>query len=123
LNISTLTKAYLRGLSYFLLSPFPWNIATGNQLVAYPQMVLWYFLLFFAAVGVSEGLRFSRDETVFIVLFILIGVSLWAMTEGNIGAAFRHRDYFSFLIFIYSSAGILNLVGRSRSIKQGTVRT
>lgn len=109
LNIKHFAGAYLKGVSYFLLSPFPWRISSPGQLMAYPQNVLWYFLLFFSIFGFAGNPKPSIDKTVFIIFFILIGVSLWSLSEANIGAAFRHRDYFSPLVFIYSSAGIIRL--------------
>lgn len=109
LNIKDLAGAYIKGVSYFLLSPFPWRISSAAQLVAYPQIILWYFLLFFSIFGLASNPKYSIDKTVFIIFFILIGVSLWSLAEANIGAAFRHRDYFSPFVFIYSSAGIMRL--------------
>ena len=38
-----------------------------------------------------------------------------AMLEGNIGAAFRHRDYITPLVFIFAAAGIVNVY---RKIKE-----
>ncbi len=110
LTIAPLGRAYLKGVGYFLLSPFPWRIASFNQLKAYPQVLFWYALLLFSAAGLYQGMRFHSHKTIFFVLFIVIGISCWAMVEGNIGSAFRHRDFFAPAVFVYSSPGILHFL-------------
>jgi len=114
LSISSLGYAYLKGFCYFLFTPFPWSISNLNQLSAYPQVIAWYFLLSFSVFGFLEGLRSSKDKTIFVILFLVLGISLFSFAEGNIGSAFRHRDNFSPLIFIYSAAGMVKLFTNKR---------
>lgn len=103
-------SAYLKGLAYFLLSPFPWAIRSLSQLAAYPQIILWYFILMLSVYGFAKGGGAAVRETLVIGIFILLFSSVNSLAEGNIGAAFRHRDYISPLIFIYASYA-LALVG------------
>jgi hypothetical protein len=115
LSFSNLSRMYVRGLSYFFLTPFPWNITSMNQALACPQIVFWYIILALSIPGIIHGLKVSREITVFIIIYIFAGLSLWSISEGNIGAAFRHRDYFSLLIFIFSAWTIQYLYERYRT--------
>ena len=36
---------FFRAWLYFMLEPFPWRSSTKLQLLAYPQTILWYFLI------------------------------------------------------------------------------
>jgi len=112
LDIPTLSFAYIKGMIYFIFSPFPWKINSLNQLMAYPEVVIWYFLVFFAMIGVCSGFKRFPQETLFVLSFVVIGISLLALGEGNIGAAFRHRGYFAPLIFIYAAAGMTHIFKR-----------
>lgn len=105
-----MAKAYSKGLTYFILSPFPWAMQSMNQLMAYPQVILWYALILLALYGFREGFRRDRYTTVLILSFLVVGVSLWSIAEANIGAAFRHRDFLAPFIFIYASCAIVKAI-------------
>jgi len=103
IRLSDIFPAYLKGFAYFLLSPFPWAIRSLSQLAAYPQVILWYFSLLLFCYGFAKGGGVAAKETAIIGFFILLFVSINSLAEGNIGAAFRHRDYISPLVFVYVS--------------------
>ncbi len=100
-------KAYLKGIVYFLFTPFPWMISSLRQLAAYPQVILWYIFFPFALSGIVKAFKMKKGrEALPLVLYVVIGVSIMAFLEGNMGAAFRHRDYFLPIIFVFSAFGI-----------------
>jgi 4-amino-4-deoxy-L-arabinose transferase-like glycosyltransferase len=109
LYLPGLLGAYIKGIAYILFSPFPWSINSLNQLLAYPQMMLWYCLLLFSIIGFWLGFKRDAHKTVLAALFVFVGFSFLAMWEGNLGSAFRHRDYFAPLIFIFASAGAVRI--------------
>ncbi len=106
LDLGSLVIFYFKAIGYFILVPFPWRLSSLNQILAYPQIVLWYLLLFLSVVGFTKALKISKENNFFIIMFFLIGISIFAMVESNMGSAFRHRDIFSFIIFIYAMAGL-----------------
>ena len=104
-----------KGFIYAHFSPFLWNIKIQTQLLAYPQVLFSMFGFIFLLVGISSSM-ISNFRLFFPILFFLgiytIGFSI---TEGNIGAAFRHRDLFLPLyIFLFS-------IGFGSFVKQQSV--
>lgn len=107
-SLRDMVTMYIKGISYFLFSPFPWVPLSGNQLVSLPQVVAWYFLIIFAFLGFFQGLKSSLRKNIFILIFLIVGISIFSIGEGNIGTAFRHRDNFSLIVLIYSAAGLVS---------------
>lgn len=111
-SLIDVSKAYTRGMYYVLLSPFPWRVDSELQLMAYPQAVLWYFMIPFILYGFYLGLKINRFATTLIFLYSFFVFSLFALVEGNIGALFRHKDMVMPFLIIYFGAGINKLIGR-----------
>lgn len=97
----------LKGLAYALFCPFLWDIPSKSQLMAYPQSLFMLLGFFFLVRGVclstASYAQFFFPVTFTVFLFI-IGFSL---TEGNIGAAFRHRELFLPCYLLFFSTGFL----------------
>jgi flagellar biosynthesis protein FlhB len=99
--------AYIKGLLYAFFSPFPWSIKSLNQFQAYPQMLFCYFSIPFAIIGLFYGLLCCRRQIIFIILmFALTMISLLALSEGNIGGVFRHRDWLNIFYLMFVAAGL-----------------
>ncbi len=113
LDIPAFIAIYLKGAAYFLFSPFPWRIQTLGQFFVLPQIVAWYALFAFSLIGAARTFKTKPSETIALISFMTIGVSIWALTEGNVGAAFRHRDHFSAIIFIFAAIGIQNAITKA----------
>jgi len=109
LKVPDIFEAYFKGAAYFLLSPFPWAIRSLSQLAAYPQTILWYLGLILFCYGFIKGGGIAAKETLIVAVFIFLFVSVNSLAEGNIGAAFRHRDCISPFVFIYVSYGLAAL--------------
>ena len=105
-TIPDLFKAYMKGMAYALFSPFPWQIDSKIQLMAYPQIILFYFSLPFIIYGFYRGLKVSRTATLVISLYVVILFSVFALVEGNVGAVFRHRDMATPFLLIYFGGGM-----------------
>lgn len=110
-NYLQYAQTIARGWFYFLLEPFPWKVNTKLQLLAYPQMILWYFLVPFTFFGSLILLRYKWRE--YLVLFVYFGVvvSGCALTMANIGTAFRFRDMVSPVLLMFAAVGIGKLIG------------
>ena len=98
-------KAYLKGMGYAVLSPFPWRIESKSQLAAYPQMILWYLMLPFTIYGFYAGFKKNPRAATALFLFSFSVFSVMALLEGNIGSVFRHRDMVTpFLLIFFGGA-------------------
>lgn len=109
------------GLIYFIFSPFSWSATSLWELITYPQMVIWYFLLFMAAIGTFMALRYNANKITGIIIFCSFVVFLSALTEGNTGTLFRHRDMLTPLLLVFSAGGIARILlvrvkGKNESI-------
>lgn len=89
--VATRTLAYLpKGLAYALFAPFPWAVRRPLDLLAVPEMLLWYGLL---AAALVTLLRW-RNRWRFLaptVIFVAGSIGIFALVEGNVGTLFRHR--------------------------------
>lgn len=98
---------FIKGWVYFLCVPFPWNISTQFQLLASPQVILWYFFIPFIILGIMTGLRHNCKGTLIILIFLFFITSALALVSGNIGTAFRHRDIVTPFYLIFAAAGLI----------------
>jgi len=119
-NISNITwceilKAFLKGWYHFLLEPFVWDMKSKSMLMSFPQMILWYLMIMFAMTGMAFGLRYSYKYTLIITTYIFIFSSVIALTSGNIGTLFRHRDMVTPFYLIFSAIGISHLLGIAKN--------
>lgn len=99
--------SFLKGGAYALFSPFLWDIQSKNQLAAYPQILFMMlgFLFLLRGLAVSIG---STPRFFFPILFVILAfLTIFSLTEGNVGAAFRHRELFLPCYLLFFSVGFL----------------
>lgn len=101
--LGSLLKIAFMNTSYFMLTPFPWQFTSRERAVAIPQMILWHIALFLAIFGFYRLACDKARAAVLIAAILIIGVLVHAMAEGNIGAAFRHRDLFAPVFIVLAS--------------------
>ena len=108
-DISTPAKALMflpKGLSYFLLAPFPWAIRGIRQAFTVPEMLAFYCLLPFIVRGMVALLR-HRLSSSLMVLLITVGLTLgYALGEANAGTAYRHRAQVLSFYLIFAAVGL-----------------
>lgn len=98
-----------RGISVMLFEPVPWAATddTGETL-AKAETLVWYPLLALAAIGMRDLIR-RRDALAF-PFFAGGGVMLlYALLEGNIGTAYRHRGEFVWAVAVFAAIGLMRL--------------
>lgn len=95
-----------RGLSAMLLEPFPLPFEGSISLkLARLESLLWYPLLLLAAAGLWKVRPYFRE----MVFPLLVGggiVVMYALSEGNIGTAHRHRGEFVWVVALLASIGL-----------------
>lgn len=95
-----------RGISVMLLEPFPVPFEGSLSLrLARAEAIAWYPLLLLAIVGLAMSWRHLR-----VLAFPLVAgtgiVIMYALTEGNIGTAHRHRGEFVWVVVILAGMGL-----------------
>ncbi|MDX1649204.1 MAG: hypothetical protein R3263_05050 [Myxococcota bacterium] len=94
------------GLTYFLLAPAPWQLLGPRQLLTLPEMLAWYALLPFVVSGLVGALR-ERFVQALPVATLAFGLTVsYALVEGNLGTAYRHRAQVLVLFLIFAGAGL-----------------
>ncbi len=94
------------GLAYYLFAPFPWDLGSALQWFTLPETLLWYGLFPFVVRGALLALR--RDPRAYAVFFsVVIAVVIpYALVQGNVGTAYRHRAQILPLLFVLAAIGL-----------------
>lgn len=104
------------GSIYLLLSPFPWQINSASQLAALPDVLLWWWLVFWF---ILPGLRYCWTRyqalTISLASFILPLFLFYAFIFGNVGLAYRQRAQLMPFMLILAAAGYEKRERRKRS--------
>jgi hypothetical protein len=101
------------GLVDVVLRPFPWQSNQGLTLaLAQVETLAWYVLYVFAALGivVSVRRRVSRLALQFPVVLMGAIFCIAALTQGNLGTAYRHRDQVLWALALCVAAGLQWLI-------------
>lgn len=102
------------GLAWFLLSPFPWQLA-GRQVFAVPEMVVWYACIPFVAGGAVYAMRRRWRQALAPLAAGLLITVLYSLVEGNVGIIFRHRSQALVLLLPFAAAGWVRWRARARA--------
>jgi len=94
------------GLAYFLLAPFPWSITSGLQAVTLPETLFWYLLIPFGLRGLYLAFRYDPRAYTVPLSILLVVTFAYAMVEGNVGTAYRHRAQVLPLVFVFCAVGL-----------------
>jgi len=89
------------------LAPFPWQVGSMSQIMAIPEMLIYYMLI----PSIFSGYRFIMKHKVnqgglLIIVYIFIMMLVLAFIEGNIGTLFRHRAMVLPFLFILIGIGL-----------------
>lgn len=95
-----------------LFEPVPWRQTTSaNMSFARWESIIWYPLVVLAAIGVVVARR--RLLTLAFALLVGAGMLLvYALAEGNIGTAYRHRGEFVWVVALFAGFGLEYLLDR-----------
>jgi 4-amino-4-deoxy-L-arabinose transferase-like glycosyltransferase len=104
-NMADIVLGYANGMRYAVFAPFPWKIESRLQLMAYPQMAIWYFMLPFIILGMYLAIKGKNIGNIPIISYLILVFSIFALAEANVGALFRHRDMATPFCLIYFSVG------------------
>jgi hypothetical protein len=98
-------KLILIGGTYLLFSPFPWQ-AEGRQMLALPDVLLWWALvLFFIVPGMRHALKNQPNVFISLIAFVFPLILFYSMIFGNFGLAYRQRAQLMPFLLIFAAAG------------------
>ncbi len=80
-----------RGLTTFLLGPFPWQISRATQIAVVPDLLVWWSLLPSLWRGLRQGGSLIGRRILVLVLPALAVSALVALSVGNFGTVVRER--------------------------------
>lgn len=94
------------GSVYLLFSPFPWQFHSARELVALPDVLIWWWLV---AAFIVPGIRYTWKRQpqllISIAAFVLPLVLIYSMSFGNIGLAYRQRAQLMPFLLLLAAAG------------------
>ena len=106
------------GMSYLLLSPFPWQFGSLRALFAGPEMVLWWLLIPSLLRGIFYAIKTRFSECSPLLVFALILTLAYSLVHGNVGSGFRQRAQIFVFFFIFASLGQYRTLCRRRGIDE-----
>ena len=120
---STLPMVVLRSpvaVLQFLLQPVPARTGEWFTVLLAPQMLVWYFLLPLALIGMGAAVWWNSRGSVFLVVTVSAWILMSALSNANIGTTIRIRDMMTPILLIFSAAGLWALA-RGRAGFSGEV--
>ena len=108
-TLSTNMRHVPEGLVAVLIRPLPWDRATSiSSQLAIVENVAWLALYVLAAIGVFHKRR-SWRLLVFPIALGGVIIGIGALTEGNLGSAFRHRGQITWALAALAAIGSVRL--------------
>jgi len=102
------------GFPAVMLRPYPWESAGSTSVrLARFEAILWYPLLAAALYGVTRSWP-QRRWLAFPAVNGAMIVVVYALTEGNLGTAFRHRAEAIWAVALFAAVALEKVVGRRR---------
>jgi hypothetical protein len=106
-------RSFLPGIAAVAFRPFPWE--GGSDLTsrfAAMEDLLWYALYAggIAALVLSRGERRSAAAFPAVLTAVVIGIG--ALTQGNLGTAFRHRGQYAWALVLLTAIAVEELIHR-----------
>lgn len=95
------------GLTYLLLAPFPWQLASLRQIITLPEMLVWWASLPLLVLGVWFALKHRMREVAPILIFTTLLTLTYSILMGNVGTAYRQRAQLLIFYFIFVSIGFV----------------
>ena len=101
-----------RGLAAVVFRPFPWEgDGSIGQTGAALESLAWLLLVLLSIVGIAARWR-SSVEAIFLALLVLLFAGAAAVTQGNVGTAFRHRGQILLGVSVLAVMGIQHIRDR-----------
>ena len=107
------------GVSTLLWGPFPWQMTSLRPLLSAPEMLVWWYLAPSLLRGFWFGVKKHFRAFSPIIVFALTMIVGYALTMGNLGAAYRMRAQVFNFLFLFAALGQYLLKVRKAGIDEG----
>ncbi len=94
------------GFANFFLGPFPWQIQSTRQLVALPDLLVWWYLLASLWRGLWSAKRRVGLRTMTLLVPVLMTGAALSLLIGNFGTVLRERTQVAVLLFPFIAEGL-----------------
>jgi hypothetical protein len=95
------------GLTYLLLAPFPWQLASLRQAITLPEMVVWWSSIPLLVLGAWFTIKHRLREIAPIVIFTSLLTLTYSIMQGNVGTAYRQRAQLLVFYFVFVAVGFV----------------
>ncbi|HYR75291.1 MAG TPA: glycosyltransferase family 39 protein [Pyrinomonadaceae bacterium] len=95
------------GLSYLLLAPFPWQMASVRSVITLPEMVIWWSSLPLLVLGAWFTIKYKLREVAPILIFTTLLTLTYSILQGNVGTAYRQRAQLLVFYFVFVAVGFV----------------
>ena len=93
------------GLKVMLLDPTLPQLGNSRSLyLPFVEHLIWYPVLLLALYGAFKTRKWT-DDLLFASFVFLGSATMWSLTEGNFGTAYRHRTEFVWIVFLFAGIG------------------
>ena len=110
LDVSTASGALSTvplGLTYLLLAPFPWQLASMRQAITLPEMIVWWLSIPLLVLGIFFTIKHRLREIAPIIIFTSLLTLTYSIMQGNVGTAYRQRAQLLIFYFVFVSVGFV----------------
>ena len=95
------------GLSYLLLAPFPWQMASVRSVITLPEMAIWWSSLPLLVLGAWFTIKYKLREVAPILIFTTLLTLTYSILQGNVGTAYRQRAQLLVFYFVFVAVGFV----------------
>ncbi len=106
------------GFIALLFSPFPWQLFSASQIMAAPEMLVWYLMFPCTVKGLIFIVKNKTKYFFSIFTFIILVSSVMIVVEGNMGTMFRHKSLIMIFFLVFMATGIIG--NKQRNTKVAT---
>jgi Ca2+/Na+ antiporter len=95
------------GLTYLLLAPFPWQLASLRQAITLPEMIVWWLSIPLLVLGAFFTIKHRLREIAPIIIFTSLLTLTYSIMQGNVGTAYRQRAQLLIFYFVFVAVGFV----------------
>jgi len=95
------------GLVYVLFAPFPWQMTNFSQMIALPEMFIWWSTMPFLISGLVYSIRHKPRNIAPLLLFTTLLTLVYSLFQNNVGTAYRQRSQLLIFYLIFTAVGIV----------------
>jgi hypothetical protein len=93
------------GFVYLMFAPFPWQATNLRQAIAVPETLLWWASMPLLLAGLIYTIRNRLRNAIAIILFTGLLTIAYAVTQNNVGTAYRMRTQIQVFLFLFIAVG------------------